>query len=209
MQTTVVALAITCMSAVPALADIVVDHSPPSNAGPSYYSNAAPNAFTTQNIYDDFSLSAAIDLSQVTFWGYFDAGFPATPSFRVRVFSGTASTIGAIAFDQTLTATATPTGLFEGSFQIVRYDIAITPQQIGAGTYWLNVGNSVQTARWGWSRQDVAFVSGMQIAVEDAQINPAWHTIGDYDRAFQIVPSPGAAALAAALGLAGFRRRRN
>ncbi|MGH7130377.1 MAG: hypothetical protein ACREJO_00310 [Phycisphaerales bacterium] len=207
MQTTAVALVIISAVAAPTLGDIVVDHSPPRTDNVSFYSNAAPNAFTTQNVYDDFTLGAGIDLSQITVWGFYDAGFPAIPSFRVRIFAGTASTIGLLAFDQTLTAVATPTGLFQGSFQIIRYDIAITPQQIAAGTYWLSVGNSIPTARWGWTPQNTPLVPGMQIALEDAQVNPAWHTIGDYDRAFQIIPSPGAATLVA-LGLAGFRRRR-
>ncbi len=194
----------------------LVDHQPNRSGGPASDGDFI-NAFgqrRSQQLADEFSLSAAADITTVSAWGFYNLDNPpAIETMRVRFYSARPSDgfPGNVLYEEELTSfsrIATGHVVFVGVDPrefLYTFDLA-QPVSLSGGTpYWLEimqVNDMDTTFRWESSG------GGNHVVAFKNTLNPDWTSDIGYDLAFQLIGIPEPTSVAfLTIGAAAIVRR--
>jgi len=179
-----------------------------------------PSSFGGQQFAASFVPAVRADVNFVRAWGAFANGIsnisPPTSGTRtwgVYLFADNANLPGTQLATWSVAPIITDTLLnHTAGFDIYSLDFNLpTTIAVLAGTrYWVSVTFNYApppffpSTSWAWSATTATTASSA--AIRSSSVNP-WNANIE-DRAFEIIPAPGTAALVGLAGLAAFRRRR-
>lgn len=153
--------AILFAGAVTAQAATVVDQSFDASAPV----NGAPFSEALNQVYDDFSLTAATNLWRLTFWGvHWTSGVEPSPlDFAIQFYNDAAGTVGSLISDVSYTIVSnTDTGVDHNDLldaDIREYTVTFdSVLNLGAGDYWLSVYHATDApgTSFAWQRSSTS-----------------------------------------------------
>lgn len=167
----------------------------------------------SSSIFDDFSLSNAANLEQISMWGgYWTTGVqPSSFDFRIQIRSST--NVSDVIYDTLITASnVTDTGFNHNnssSADILKFDFDVTGLSLNVGSYFIGVSsqNNPGTSFY-WQRSDNSSFNG-GIASFSSNLptgSSGNHTLAISESSAQ-VPEPSTLAIFA-LGMIGLASRR-
>jgi hypothetical protein len=186
----------------------------PLAGGDGFFSNIEAGA---QNA-DSFTLSSAVELRGITWWGSYDPSAD-EDSFVVRILADSSGTPGGtvIALGTTLVTRTSTEFLDIAGAPVFQYDLTLAlPVNLAAGSAFLSLANQTQSSSWFWLLSPSGNGEHAQRAADD----DAWENVATGDFAFRLdgvqltaVPVPGSvflltSGLIAACASQRLRRRR-
>lgn len=131
--------------AAPAASAQVFSNLPNGVGGEAIYSNFS--------IYDDFTLASAEDLTSVHFWSVAQPFYtPPTSTLDWTIYTNSFNSIGTLVASGSATVTNTQLGLFSPGNYFYDNTFGLSAS-LGAGTYWLGLGNSTASLYWETANQ--------------------------------------------------------
>lgn len=195
------------MSAGSAQADVLLEQLP--NFANAYFSDYSGN-FPDQELADNFTLSSANTINQITFWGVYYPSNSPSDNFTVNIYADSGSNLpGALLSSQPITTSRTDTGVDAFGVDFYEYTASLSSPFAAAGgtQYWISVVNSAgnPASSWGWGTGN-----GDANGAYSLDSTGSWNQLGESlaVRLENVVPAPSSLALAGLMGLGAMRRRR-